>query len=287
MHRGVGLTIFNAIREQDVIMILYSDEEFLQIAIERNFITQQHAQEALKLQTQMAEKKVIGDILLENKWILESQCNVVKIFLRYKTRKVPQVSPMEKKWGMEKDHELAQKALKEGLISTEKLIECVFKQKEMDCQGKSISLSTIMVEKGYILSSDLEYLEQGGTEATGKYPVQHPEKPVTNSSTNVSQLHFLAPILVGLSEPCKSRVFTLSKKENFIGRARGANIHIEHSSVSRIHCKLHYIEAQGWEIVDMMSTHGIFINETKIKKYLLRNRDKIQLGEVSLEIRGI
>lgn len=37
----------------------------------------------------------------------------------------------------------------------------------------------------------------------------------------------------------------------------------------------------------MMSTHGIFVNGNKIKKHLLRNRDKIQLGEVFLEIRGI
>lgn len=263
------------------------DEEFLQLALERNFITQQHAQEALRIQEQIGKTKEIGDILLSHKWIQESQYNVVKTFLRYKTKKLPQPGPMEKKWEMEKDQTLAQKAVKEGLIKTEQLIECVFKQKEMECQGKNISLRKIMLEKGYLSLDDLEYLEKGGSTPTGRYPVLPQYKTNADTVSNISQFHFLAPILVLLSDPGKNTVYPLNKKENFIGRARGANIHIDHSTISRIHCKLHHIEAQGWEIVDMMSTYGVMVNGNKVKKYLLRNRDKIQLGDIILEIRGI
>ncbi len=72
--------------------------------------------------------------------------------------------------------------------------------------------------------------------------------------------------------------YELTEIETAIGRDEVNNISIDHPSISRVHCFINRKE-NYYEIVDNESTNGVFINDKKVKKALLKNGDIIKLGD--------
>ncbi len=72
--------------------------------------------------------------------------------------------------------------------------------------------------------------------------------------------------------------YELTEIETSIGRDEINNISIDHPSISRVHCFINRKE-NYYEIVDNDSTNGVFINDKKVKKALLKNGDIVKLGD--------
>ncbi len=307
-------------------MPAYSDEEFLEAALEQKFITAQEMQKARKLREGSPPHHEMGDILLNNNIIGEKQYNVIKTLLRYKSRKIKKQdmivarTPEE----IESDKEFGRKALKEGLIDSDALIECATYQKKMLLQGQNLSLMEVMLEKNYISHDDIQYMEAGNglytedwmeflRKANEKGPGEESDSniiydpapqskpkieplrkieplPKNDASKKVKtkeKLHTLPLIMQVISAEEAGRFFTLVQKENFLGRAKESDVYLQDSRVSRTHCKICHIEGSGWEIIDLESTYGVFVNGNKVEKITLQKHDKIQIGKTIIEIQSL
>ena len=69
-----------------------------------------------------------------------------------------------------------------------------------------------------------------------------------------------------------------------LGRSQHAHITIPDSNLSRSHCAI-AATGQGYRIEDMSSTNGTTVNGKRIDQALLREGDRIVLGETEMEFR--
>ena len=75
--------------------------------------------------------------------------------------------------------------------------------------------------------------------------------------------------------------FHLHEMVTQIGRQSANHLQIRDPEVSKIHCKLEVTSA-GLLLSDMDSANGTFVNGQVVKKYLLSENDKIQIGGATL-----
>src|SRR3954470_24987207 len=66
-----------------------------------------------------------------------------------------------------------------------------------------------------------------------------------------------------------------------VGRAPRADFIVDAALVSRIHCRLTAGEEQ-LEVVDLSSTNGTFVNDTRINTAKLTKGDRLRVGRVEL-----
>jgi hypothetical protein len=69
-----------------------------------------------------------------------------------------------------------------------------------------------------------------------------------------------------------------------IGRAVGNDIVLDDRAISSQHCRIRP-GAQGYEIVDLKSTNGTYVNERRISRHRLRAGDVIKMGETLVQFR--
>lgn len=75
----------------------------------------------------------------------------------------------------------------------------------------------------------------------------------------------------------------LAETETVIGRRAGLDIVLSHPLVSRQHASIRS-EGETFEIVDLGSSHGTWVNGHRIDKLALRSRDRIRLGQLGVEL---
>jgi pSer/pThr/pTyr-binding forkhead associated (FHA) protein len=68
-----------------------------------------------------------------------------------------------------------------------------------------------------------------------------------------------------------------------VGRAPRADFVVDAALVSRIHCRLTAGEEQV-EVVDLSSTNGTFVNDTRVGFAKLRKGDRLRVGRVELTV---
>jgi signal transduction histidine kinase len=82
----------------------------------------------------------------------------------------------------------------------------------------------------------------------------------------------------------KEQIYTLSADEVLIGRRADADIIFPNAHVSRRHAKL--IKGKdGYSIVNLPNTHGIYVNGQAVQERELRHGDRIRLGVEPIELR--
>lgn len=266
----------------------YKDEEFIKLALQYHYVTQSDVDSCLPIQVEMAGRTGIGEILRQHRYINDQQYNVITTLLKYKTNPVYKKESQVKQLAKSKDRQFAEASLRSRLITEAQLIECAELQKALEKDGESRSLAYVMMRKGYLTESDIAFIEEGGTPVTLKYTREESMElldklPVHLIGKKKTSEQF--PVLTVLQGEDVGKVYLLSKNEVTIGRVKGADIRLNDSYVSRIHCKIVYDNDNGvWEIIDMMSTHGVSVNAHKIsQRQILCFGDRIRLGETVLE----
>ena len=86
-------------------------------------------------------------------------------------------------------------------------------------------------------------------------------------------------VLELLRGPGPKRRFPLLGEALSIGRGKDANISVDSAELSRRHASLTLLESE-WTVQDLQSRNGIFLNGVKVHSAVLRDGDKLQLGEV-------
>lgn len=87
--------------------------------------------------------------------------------------------------------------------------------------------------------------------------------------------------IVGLNGPFEGEEFTLSEKENTIGRTEENLILLPDPSVSRQHARV-VVEDNGRHVVfDLHSSNGSYVNRKRIQRAVLREGDVMTIGNVS------
>jgi phosphoserine phosphatase RsbU/P len=83
--------------------------------------------------------------------------------------------------------------------------------------------------------------------------------------------------------PERRDVLPLAEAEIVIGRRAGLDIVLSHPLVSRQHARI-LPEGEAFEIFDLGSSHGTWVNGNRIDRHTLRSRDRIRLGQLGLEL---
>ena len=88
----------------------------------------------------------------------------------------------------------------------------------------------------------------------------------------------LNPRLVAMSGPLEGTVRTLTDGQLSLGRDTANQIMIGDSAVSRKHCAISQVSAGVYEISDLESHNGTFVNGTKIARTPIQHGDRIRVG---------
>ena len=88
----------------------------------------------------------------------------------------------------------------------------------------------------------------------------------------------LNPRLVAISGPLEGTVRTLTDGQLSLGRDTANQIMIGDSAVSRKHCAISQVSAGVYEISDLESHNGTFVNGTKIARTPIQHGDRIRVG---------
>src|SRR5215831_2062769 len=91
------------------------------------------------------------------------------------------------------------------------------------------------------------------------------------------------PQLYWLSPDGEENVLQLMAAEVLIGRKGDADVVLNNQHVSRYHAKL-VKTADGYFIQDLKSTHGTYVNETRVENHALKSGDKISLGKDRIDL---
>ncbi len=74
------------------------------------------------------------------------------------------------------------------------------------------------------------------------------------------------------------------KRSGFVfGRHSDADVRLPLPDVSRRHCRFVYAEGR-WEVIDLDSLNGVFVNGERVRRWALRHRDRVGLGGFVFEV---
>jgi phosphoserine phosphatase RsbU/P len=91
------------------------------------------------------------------------------------------------------------------------------------------------------------------------------------------------PQLYWLGPDGQENNFPLVSSEILIGRKSDADVVLNNQHVSRHHAKLIKTD-EGYTLQDLGSTHGTFVNESRVEQKLLKHGDKISLGKDRIDL---
>jgi diguanylate cyclase (GGDEF)-like protein len=74
------------------------------------------------------------------------------------------------------------------------------------------------------------------------------------------------------------KMVKLDKGEFVLGRAPDTQLQVEDDGISRKHCKISATPSGHFQLVDLGSTNGTFLNGVKVNVATLQDGDKIQIG---------
>src|SRR5215831_8199789 len=90
--------------------------------------------------------------------------------------------------------------------------------------------------------------------------------------------------MVALNGQHKGEDFRLRVGKNVIGTAADCDIVLTDKKISRKHATIRY-EGGEYQIADLDSSNGCFVNDEKIQKHDLIDNDIIKLGDIEFEFK--
>lgn len=90
--------------------------------------------------------------------------------------------------------------------------------------------------------------------------------------------------LIGVGDALDGKEFALSSDRTTVGRSQVCDIQLDEPSLSSEHARLVRSE-DGWRVINLLSTNGVFVNDEKVFSHRLADGDVIRLGRVRLKFR--
>jgi hypothetical protein len=78
------------------------------------------------------------------------------------------------------------------------------------------------------------------------------------------------------------RNYTFEKPVISVGRDPGADVYVDNPGVSRDHFRLERTEQGEYQVVDLGSANGTFVNDQMVNTALIHNNDVIRFGKYTL-----
>jgi pSer/pThr/pTyr-binding forkhead associated (FHA) protein len=79
------------------------------------------------------------------------------------------------------------------------------------------------------------------------------------------------------------QVMELTAPDLVLGRHSQADLRLPLPEVSRRHCRFVH-SAGGWELIDLDSLNGVYVNGMRVERALLHTGDSVRVGNVELEV---
>ncbi len=93
------------------------------------------------------------------------------------------------------------------------------------------------------------------------------------------QTHSAYLIVISAKSPAGvGRMFKLERAETVLGRSQDATFQVEDDGISRKHAKILVNPTGGFQVVDLGSTNGTYLNGSRVDLASLNDGDKIQVG---------
>jgi len=92
--------------------------------------------------------------------------------------------------------------------------------------------------------------------------------------------------IVALNGDHKGEDFRLKSGKNVIGAAADCDIVLTDKKVSRKHCTIRY-EGGEFQIADLDSSNGTFVNDERTQKHDLIDNDIIKLGDIQFKFKSV
>lgn len=109
----------------------------------------------------------------------------------------------------------------------------------------------------------------------------HEAKPSEQEAAAIAALPKDSALLIAHSGANQGARYLLDQDSTTAGRHPEADIFLDDVTVSRRHVKLLRAEA-GFEVEDLGSLNGTYVNHDRVDRYLLRNGDEVQIGKFRL-----
>lgn len=100
--------------------------------------------------------------------------------------------------------------------------------------------------------------------------------------TEVAAAHEEAPRLRLILEP-DGLLVELSRAEVVVGRHSDADLCLRLPDVSRRHCRF-VSAARGWQIFDLGSTNGVYVNGRRVTESALHHGDSVRIGSYTFRV---
>jgi len=78
------------------------------------------------------------------------------------------------------------------------------------------------------------------------------------------------------------RNYTFEKPVISVGRDPGADVYVDNPGVSRDHFRLERVENGEYQLVDLGSANGTFVNDQMVNTSMIHNNDVIRFGKYTL-----
>lgn len=111
----------------------------------------------------------------------------------------------------------------------------------------------------------------------------HPPEPNLSESDHeaISALPTGSALLIAHSGANQGARFLLDQDVTTVGRHPDAEIFLDDVTVSRRHLNFHRVDG-GFELEDLGSLNGTYVNHDRVDRYLLKQGDEVQIGKFRL-----
>ncbi len=142
-------------------------------------------------------------------------------------------------------------------------------------------------ECGYLNREGAHYCARCGTliatgEAVGESTeVLTPEDPAGPSGADEPHQHESAVLVVKFGGGRQGEHLPLRADRETIGRHPGSSLFLDDVTVSRNHAVIEHADGT-YEIADLASLNGTYVNRQRIERTRLRDGDEVQIGKFKL-----
>jgi methylmalonyl-CoA mutase cobalamin-binding subunit len=160
--------------------------------------------------------------------------------------------------------------------------------------GRTVGLVLAFVLVAAAAALAFVYLRR--TAAPSERPAAEAETSPSDEPTIIAKMDIAAspptlvltlkPLLHVTKGPDSGRFFEVGLvTPTSIGRADGNDVVLQDRAVSGQHCRIRAREQGGFEVIDLKSTNGTFVNEKRITQHKLNAGDVIKAGETFMTFR--